>query len=289
MNSTLYDVDFTRTLPSVLKEDERLLALGQVIAIELQRNIHMSRLNIIYPRIDELDETLLDILAYDLHIDWYNPDSSPDIKREIIKESVRVHKRLGTKYAVESVVRAYFGSGEVREWYEYGGDAHHFKIISSNPSITNEQATRFFQMLEVVKRKSSWLDSVLISLTGDSFLYLGTLIHEFAREAHIIAPQDNIDQFLPLIVTGVYVERAAEKHIMGPGRGLKLYFGTAFYERVRETNAILGTQDISTMYFKALFYERTRETSAISSGKRNQTAGTMFYEWTSEQHFLREE
>jgi len=186
MNNAVFDVDFTRTLPEPLKNDKNMLALGRVIAAELQENIRLARLSIIYPRIDELEEAVLDILAYDLHIDWYDPNSPLEVKRAIIKDSVRVHKRMGTKYAVESVVTAYFGGGAVREWFEYGGEPHHFKVISDNPSLTNERAEDFFRILNIVKRKSSWLDTILITLTGESSLCVAVASREFTRETHLI-------------------------------------------------------------------------------------------------------
>jgi len=74
MNNTVYNVDFTRALPQPLKNDKSMLALGRAIAGELQQNIQLARLTLIYPHIDELDEALLDILARDLHVDWYNDD-----------------------------------------------------------------------------------------------------------------------------------------------------------------------------------------------------------------------
>jgi len=264
MNNTVYDVDFTRALPAPLQNDENMLALGRAIAAELQENIKLSRRNIIYPRIDELEESLLDILANDLHIDWYDPDSPPETKREIIKNSVKVHKLMGTKYAVESVVAGYFGSGEVREWYEYGGEPHHFKVVSDNPSLTDERAAQFFRILDIVKRKSSWLDTILITLTGESPLFLGAMLQEFTREAHIMGPQDYIEQYLTLNISGVYVERTAEAHAM-------------------------GTQDNLTLFFGASIYEQAAERNRFGSGEIAERHGAILYERTNEQHTIREE
>lgn len=260
MSNTVYDIDFTRSLPSTLKNDETIYTLGRVIAAELQKNIRLSRLNIIYPRIDELDENLLDILAYDLHIDWYDPDVATDVKRTIIKESVRVHKRLGTKYAVESVIRAYFGSGDVTEWYEYGGRPHYFKITTTNPSITDEQAKRFFKMLGIVKRKSSWLEKLIIYLTGEMFLYVGFAYKEFNREAHV----------------------------MGVSGGFDIEYMTALYERAAETH-VMGLKDKFDVEYFALFHERTDETHVIGNRRFNALFSALLHERTSEQHTIKEE
>ena len=45
----------------------------------------------------ELDEQTLDILAYDLHVDWYDHSYPIEVKRQTIKDSVKIHRRLGTR------------------------------------------------------------------------------------------------------------------------------------------------------------------------------------------------
>ena len=103
-DNDLYSVDFTRSLPPPLKNDPEMNALGRVIAEQLQITARQIPKNIIYARIDELDEQTLDILAYDLHVDWYDYGHPIAAKRAVIKDSVRVHKRLGTLYAVKTAL-----------------------------------------------------------------------------------------------------------------------------------------------------------------------------------------
>ena len=95
------DADFLTTFPPALKQDESMLALGRLIAEELHITAEETKKNIIYANIEELSETWLDVLAYDLHVDWYDYDYPIEAKRAIIRDSVRVHQKLGTKAAVE--------------------------------------------------------------------------------------------------------------------------------------------------------------------------------------------
>ena len=125
----LYSVDFTRSLPPTLKDDPEINALGRAIAGQLQITAQQIRRNIIYARIDELDEQTLDILAYDLHVDWYDHSYPIEVKRQTIKDSVKIHRRLGTKYAVETALGAVFPGTRVEEWFEYGGDPYTFRVI----------------------------------------------------------------------------------------------------------------------------------------------------------------
>ena len=87
-------------------------------------------MEMIYPRIDELPESLCDILAKDFNVDWYNYNYSPvSIKRNIIKSNWHVHRLKGTKAAIsEALSNIYQGSG-VQEWFEYGGEPFYFRII----------------------------------------------------------------------------------------------------------------------------------------------------------------
>jgi phage tail P2-like protein len=257
----VYTVDFTRALPAPLRNDPKILALGKTIAAELQQNIGMARLAIIYPRIDELDHALLDILAHDLHIEWYDPDSNIELKREIIKDSVRIHKTLGTRQAVERVVTAYFGSGAVRHWYEYGGKPHHFKIVSDNPSITEEGEREFLWILNIVKRLSSWLDEIIISLATRFDIYFGVAVREFNREVHLLMPEAALE----LTVKEFIYTRAREAHLIGITHpDWRFYHGQAFRHMTRERHSIQGEREEPTyVLFGALHHERTHETHII--------------------------
>ena len=165
-NNNVYEIDFTRALPSHLRSDENMLALGRAIATELQENIKLARVAIIYPRIDELDENTLDILANDLHIDWYDDSYPIEAKRSMIKNSVKVHKRLGTKYAVVTALGSIFPSSEVEEWFEYGGTHHRFRIILD---LTNAKAPanvrEILQATEFYKRLTAHLDEVIFQMS----------------------------------------------------------------------------------------------------------------------------
>lgn len=167
MNNTVYDIDFTRALPDPLKNDDTMLALGRAIAGELQENIRMSRLAIIYARLDELDEGILDILARDLHVDWYEDTYPIEAKRQVIKDSVKVHKRLGTKYAMVTALGSVFPHTEVQEWYEYGGTHHRFRIILDFTSA--KAPADIFQVLrtqQFYKRLTAHLDEIIVQMSA---------------------------------------------------------------------------------------------------------------------------
>lgn len=154
-------MDLTRTLPPALRQDGTMRALSQVVAEELQENARLIRSNVIYARIDELPERLLDILAYDLHVDWYDYDYPVGIKREIIRTSVRVHKKMGTRYAVESVLHALHPGSRIEEWFEYGGMHHCFRLVINADSREHEiDLDKIIRSINLYKRLTAHLESV---------------------------------------------------------------------------------------------------------------------------------
>lgn len=157
----LYSIDFTRSLPPSLKNDPDMLALARAIAEQLQDTAQQIKKNIIYARIDELDEQTLDILAYDLHVDWYDYSYPIDVKRRTIKDSVKVHRRLGTKYAVETALGAVFPGTRVEEWFEYGGDPYTFRVkIGAGDGVTAQQQAAVLERVRFYKNLRSHLETI---------------------------------------------------------------------------------------------------------------------------------
>lgn len=172
----LGDIDIKRLLPRHMRDDPFSVALADVLSLAMQRAAQSIDLYSVWDHVDALDEETLDELAWELHIDWYDKAAGLGVKRALVKNSDLVHMRLGTPWAVMNVINEYFGYGEMREWWEYGGEPHHFKILSTNPRITSDELDRFMHILNIVKRASSWLDDILITLTGESHVYVGMAI-----------------------------------------------------------------------------------------------------------------
>lgn len=162
MNNTIGNIDLLRILPPTLKQDKDMSAAAQVIAEQLQKTSYFIRQNIIYARIDELSEAALDVLAYDLHVDWYDYAYPIEVKRQTIKDSVKVHRRLGTKYAVETALGAVFPQSQVKEWFQYGGKPYFFRVAIPVPEsgITWEQQRQIIKKLFFYKNLRSHLESI---------------------------------------------------------------------------------------------------------------------------------
>ena len=131
----------------------------------------------IYSRIDELPEEVLDILAWQFSVDWYDTDADLPTKRKAIKEAIEIHKIKGTPAAVQRVIEIYFGDGDVEEWFQYGGQPGFFRVRTSNSEATNEKAALFAKAVNAVKRLSAHLEAVILVTSDDLGLYFGGVLH----------------------------------------------------------------------------------------------------------------
>ena len=176
----IYTVNFADYLPGALKHDPKMRAIAEAVTKEALTVSGEIENVLIYSRIDELPEELIDILAYDMHVDWYDYSFPLKVKRDILKGSVKVHKKMGTKYAVEKALGALYPQSEVEEWYQYEGQPHHFHIVCD---VTENRVTASFQEIinavMMYKRLSSHLDEVVyqagvgitVETHTDFFLY----------------------------------------------------------------------------------------------------------------------
>lgn len=181
----LYSSSILDLLPPNLAKDPQVIMEAKALDQELQEIIAKIPGVSILPRIGELtDNLLLDLLAWQFHVDFYDQMLSVELKRELILKSLDWHLRKGTPVAVEEIISTCFENGEVIEWFDYGGRPGYFKVLSYNPKIANEQVAEFLRLLEIVKRKSAWLDGIIITLTGRMYLNAGMVYQEGGREVH---------------------------------------------------------------------------------------------------------
>ena len=173
-NNDIYSIDFTRSLPPALKNDPKMITLAQTVAEQLQVNSRLINRNIIYSRIDELDEETLDVLAHDLHVDWYDCSWPINIKKKIIRDNVKVHRYMGTPYAVKTAVGAVFSNSQIKEWFEYGGNPYYFKILLYDQDMpVSIPAKEIRKAVEFYKSLRSHLEKITMIIEAAARLEIG--------------------------------------------------------------------------------------------------------------------
>jgi len=81
--------------------------------------------------IDYVPASVLPHLAEQFHVagneGWLLCNSDDD-RRALIKSAIELHRYKGTPYAIERVLDVLGLSGELQEWFQYGGQPYHFRV-----------------------------------------------------------------------------------------------------------------------------------------------------------------
>jgi phage tail P2-like protein len=174
---SLKDIDLLNLQTANMKEDSTTKAICAALNSKYRQMGSDINKCLIYSRIDDLNESLLDELAFEMKIDWYDATANIEIKRQLIRTAPDIKAHLGTPYAVEKVIEIYFGDGYTQDWFEYGGEPGMFKVLTNNSSVTGDKAELFTKVLEKVKRKSAHLEAIIIALSGDMNMYYAGVVH----------------------------------------------------------------------------------------------------------------
>lgn len=169
----LKDIDLIKLCPSFMREDKsnQLLADG-VSNVFKTWSKDLDRLPVIN-QLDKLKEAELDQLASDRNIFWYDYKANISVKRALIKNAKLVFNRLGTVWAVESVMNDYLPQSELKEWFEYDGEPGYFRLITDNTEILRTDIEVFLNILKGIKRRSVWLEDIILRLKQYLVLYPG--------------------------------------------------------------------------------------------------------------------
>lgn len=169
----LKDISMLDILPPNLLTDKKIRVITEALDAELHEITKCIKRCQLYSRIDELPGEVIDLLAWQFHVDFYEPIGM-DIKtkRKLVKESIAWHRIKGTPAAVEMMLSSTFGrSAKVSEWYEYGGEPYHFKVsVKTKNFPTMESLGLARQGVLAAKNTRSVLDSIknIIEMdTGD--------------------------------------------------------------------------------------------------------------------------
>ena len=114
--------------PQNIAEDENVSALITAIDPQLQQISQASIEPLILARIDDLPEKVLDLLAWQLHADFYDLAGNIEVKRNAVKSSVSWHMHKGTEWAILEALKQIDISAEFVPWWKNGGQPYTFTL-----------------------------------------------------------------------------------------------------------------------------------------------------------------
>jgi len=160
----LYNGQITDLLNNAYRYDPEVIAFSYAILQEKRRIMQELAQTRTMSVIDDLPESILDVLAVELRTPYYVDSLSVDAKREIIKKSFLWAARAGTVSAVEELIQAVFGEGDVVEWPDFTEEPREpgtFDIVTSG-QLTPDAATFFTRVVKRVKNVRSHIRRILI-------------------------------------------------------------------------------------------------------------------------------
>ena len=145
-------------LPGVLARDEGMYSLAQLIGWIIDKDSGEIDSPAIFQNIDSLDEDLLDLLAKDYKIDWYDYDADIETKRRQLKSNWQVRKSIGTVASVKTALQNVWPETTVEEWFDYDGEPGYFRVLLSADTAGSIDFSKAVRMIEVFKPVRAHVD-----------------------------------------------------------------------------------------------------------------------------------
>lgn len=130
---------------------------------------YLDVMNKFFMDINSLNETEVDYLLWEFHVDYIDT-SDIEIKKEIVKKSIISHFNKGTVGSIKEMCKIFFGDSEVLEWYEYNGRPNYFKITTESSTLVDDSQERLIGIINEYKNVRSWIDSISF-IKKDKFQY----------------------------------------------------------------------------------------------------------------------
>ncbi len=181
----LKNIDLLKLQTTQMQQDPTTIALCRTLNTQIKELGEEVIACLIYSRINYLSSNILDELAWQMDVDWYDSNANIDVKRTLIKNAIRLHRIKGTPQAVEDVVTAIFGNTILQEWFNYGGKPYFFcvNIDVVKEILTKENLKKVFDLINAYKNIRSWLEMLNLTLHAQSTgnAYLGSTLISTVR------------------------------------------------------------------------------------------------------------
>ena len=183
MISSIYNTKLIELAPSS-KKDKNSKIFYEVVEEAIKKHIvEKIKYLVAMDRIDELEERYVDLLAEEMHIDYYDLSNNLEEKRSLVKLSLLTHMKKGTPFSVETILNIFFENTKLKEWFNYGKAPGTFEIeILNNTLINPEHLKKMLEIIEVTKRKSQHMSGVVFSKRIDSNVYPTAYSRQYIRQ-----------------------------------------------------------------------------------------------------------
>ncbi len=106
----------------------------------------------VYTAIDTVAEEVLDALAVNWKIDWYDTGYDIEQKRRIVKTALNIRRTMGTAGAARTQADAIYPGTKLEEWFEYGGTHGKFRLRVNITTVEERQKFAAMTIAEIERR-----------------------------------------------------------------------------------------------------------------------------------------
>lgn len=166
MIKSLQDARITDALPKVVASRDWVKALSRALGVVHETTLGFADKSQIYTAIDTAPEIVLDALAVNWKIDWYDTSYSLEKKRRIVKTAMDVRRIMGTARATRMQADAIYPGTMLEEWFEYNGEAGYFRLFVDITGSTEKNPVIAYgfeamqRQLTAAKRWSAHMESL---------------------------------------------------------------------------------------------------------------------------------
>lgn len=141
------DILLNDILPDSIADNTEIKNAANIIDPELLSVSLCIREALLLSRIDELPEYVIDLLAWQYHVDMYEPLNLPiDTKRSLVRNAILLHRHKGTPWAItQSLTNMGFNYTQIKEWWDLGTDPHTFSVSLEMRESMIRQAERYIK------------------------------------------------------------------------------------------------------------------------------------------------
>ncbi len=127
--------------------------------------------------IEDLPEPVLDYLAKEKNLPFYDSEFSLETKQKLIRDGESWYFRAGTVDGVEKLIQIIFGNGHIVEWFDFDEDEReaykgYFDAHVNGSLISDKSVEEFAKILKHAKNISRWLRKVVANCDTEQKVYV---------------------------------------------------------------------------------------------------------------------
>ena len=169
MSSTIFNTNSIDLMPDSLKMKAHVIAACAAFDFSYRRLVNQISNCYVLVGIDNAKEEVIDLLAWEMGIDFYDTSLTIEIKRKLVKNAYVYQFTKGTPFAVRQALQDFINQGEVQEWFEYGGEPYRFKVVASSEDIGDPTKNAEMQkVINAVKNTRSFFEGFFMYGTYES-------------------------------------------------------------------------------------------------------------------------